>query len=147
MHSLRSAPNGDIWVGSEGRGVARIDARTLLQRGLARQKAFPAKTSTTCASIGENRLWAATEAGLFMATAPYRQFSRITELPATRMWAVVQGTDGTVWAGGDSGLFAFAGGHWRTFTRSDGLSNHRSPFSRRRAKWRHLGRLRFRRRH
>ncbi len=51
------------------------------------------------------------------------RFSRIAALPATRMWSVVQGTDGTVWAGGDNGLFAFAGGHWRAFTRNDGLSN------------------------
>ena len=28
VHSVRSAPNRDIWIGTDERGVARIDART-----------------------------------------------------------------------------------------------------------------------
>jgi len=123
VHSLCSAPNGDIWVGSEGRGVARIVPGTLNATWFGEAEGLSGKDIYNLRFDRENRLWAATEAGLFMASSPYRQFSRIAALPATRMWSVVQGTDGTVWAGGDNGLFAFAGGHWRTFTRNDGLSN------------------------
>jgi ligand-binding sensor domain-containing protein len=123
VHSLCSAPNGDIWVGSEGRGVARIVPGTLNATWFGEAEGLSGKDIYNLRFDRENRLWAATEAGLYMASTPYRQFSRIAALPATRMWSVVQGTDGTVWAGGDDGLFAFAGGHWRTFTRNDGLSN------------------------
>jgi diguanylate cyclase (GGDEF)-like protein len=44
-------------------------------------------------------------------------------LPPTRFWAVAEGADGTLWAGGDGGLFAYASGHWKNYTRADGLSN------------------------
>jgi diguanylate cyclase (GGDEF)-like protein len=123
VHSLCSAPNGDIWIGSEGRGVARIKPRTLTATWFGEPEGLTGKDIYKLRFDRENRLWAATEAGLFVASAPYRRFSRIVALPPTRMWAVVQGTDGTVWAGGDSGLFAFAGGHWKSVTPADGLSN------------------------
>jgi len=123
VHSLIAAPNGDIWIGSEGRGVARIQPRTLSATWFGDAEGLTGKDVFDLRIDRENRLWAATEAGLFMASAPYRRFSRIIELPATRVFAVVEGTDGTLWAGGDSGLFAFAAGRWKTFTRDNGLSN------------------------
>ena len=42
------------------------------------------------------RLWAATDAGLFVATAPYQRFSRVTELPATQIWAIAEEAMGTI---------------------------------------------------
>jgi diguanylate cyclase (GGDEF)-like protein len=123
VHSLIRAPNGDIWAGSEGRGVARIEPRTLSAKWFGDADGLTGKNIYDLRIDRENRLWAATEAGLFMAPAPYSRFSRITELPATRMWAVVEGLDGTVWTGGDGGLFAFTAGRWKTITRNDGLSN------------------------
>lgn len=123
VHSLCSAPNGDIWAGSEGRGLARIDHLALKAAWFGEAEGLAGKDVYNLRFDRESRLWVATEAGMFMASAPYRRFSRIAELPATRMWAVVQGTDQTLWAGGDSGLFALEGGHWKTFTRDDGLSN------------------------
>jgi ligand-binding sensor domain-containing protein len=38
------------------------------------------------------------------------------------MWAVAEGADGTLWVGGDSGLFAFKAGRWKALTPADGLS-------------------------
>jgi ligand-binding sensor domain-containing protein len=58
-----------------------------------------------------------------MAQAPYRRFSRITELPPSRIWAIAEGSDATFWAGGAGGLFEFANGKWKTLTPADGLSN------------------------
>jgi diguanylate cyclase (GGDEF)-like protein len=123
VHSLIAAPNGDIWAGSEGRGVARIEPRTLSAKWFGDAEGLTGKDVYDLRIDRENRLWAATEAGLFMAPAPYLRFCRITELPASRMWGVVEGSDGTVWTGGDNGLFAFASGRWKTFTRNNGLSN------------------------
>jgi diguanylate cyclase (GGDEF)-like protein len=123
VHSLISAPNGDIWAGSEGRGVARIDPRSLSAKWFGDAEGLTGKNVYDLRIDRENRLWAATEAGLFMAPAPNLRFSRITELPATRIWGVVQGTDGIMWAGGDSGVFEFAAGRWKTFTRDNGLTN------------------------
>ena len=123
VHSLSIAPNGDIWAGSEGRGLARIEPQTLTATWFREAQGLTGKDIYNLRFDRENRLWVATEAGLFMASAPYRRFSRIAELPAARMWAVVQGKDGAIWAGGDGGLFAFSAGRWKTYTTADGLSN------------------------
>jgi diguanylate cyclase (GGDEF)-like protein len=122
VHSLCLAANGDIWIGSEGRGAAIIHPQTLRATWIGGAEGLTGQDVYDLRFDHENRLWAATEAGLFMAPVPYRRFSRVTELPATRIWSVVLGTDGTVWAGGDSGLFVFAADHWKSLTQSDGLS-------------------------
>ena len=58
-----------------------------------------------------------------MARPPYPKFSRIAELPSTRFWAIAEGKDGAIWAGGVGGLYEFAAGKWKNLTRADGLSN------------------------
>jgi diguanylate cyclase (GGDEF)-like protein len=123
VHSVRRSPNGDIWIGTESRGAARIDARTSKVQWFGERQGLLGKAAYTLRFDRENRLWAATEAGLFMAYPPYDKFSRITELPATRIWAIAEGSDGTVWAGGVGGLYEFTAGRWKNLTRVDGLSN------------------------
>ena len=105
------------------RGVARIDAQTGKAEWFGERQGLVDKAAYTLRFDREQRLWVATEAGLFMAMPPYRRFSRITELPSTRMWAVTEGSDGTIWAGGAGGLYEFAAGRWKNLTRADGLSN------------------------
>ena len=123
VHSLRKAPDGNLWIGTETRGAARIDARTGKVAWFGEKQGLTGKSPYTLRFDREHRLWAATEAGLFVAQAPYQRFSRIDELPAARFWAVAEGTDGTIWAGGSGGLFEYTAGHWRNWTRADGLSN------------------------
>jgi len=123
VHSLRRSPNGDVWIGTETRGAARIDARTGKIEWFGAGQGLGGKAAYTLRFDREQRLWVATEVGLFIASAPYRKFSRMSELPATRIWAIAEGTDGTMWAGGAGGLFEYAGGRWRNLRRADGLSN------------------------
>jgi diguanylate cyclase (GGDEF)-like protein len=123
VHSVRRSPNGDIWIGTETRGAARIDARTGKAEWFGERQGLVGKAAYTLRFDREQRLWAATEAGLFMAAPPYRKFSRITDLPSARIWAVTEGSDGTIWAGGVGGLYEFAAGKWTNLARADGLSN------------------------
>jgi diguanylate cyclase (GGDEF)-like protein len=123
VHSLQEASNGDLWIGTEARGVARVDPQTFKPIWFGDAQGLPGKSVYTLRFDREQRLWAATDVGLFMAKAPYRRFSRIAELPATRMWAIAEGTDGTLWFGGAGGLFEYAADRWKTITRADGLSN------------------------
>ena len=44
-------------------------------------------------------------------------------MPETRVWAIAEGIDGALWAGGADGLFVNAAGHWNKYTQADGLSN------------------------
>lgn len=123
VHSLQVAPDGDLWAGTETRGVARIYTPTGSVQWFGQEQGLSGSAAYTLRFDREQRLWAATEVGLFIAIAPYRKFSRITELPSTRFWAIAEGTDGTVWAGGAGGLFGYSAGRWRNWTRADGLSN------------------------
>ncbi len=123
VHSLQMAPSGDLWIGTETRGAARIDARTGRVQWFGQEQGLSGKAAYTLRFDRERRLWAATEAGLFVARAPYQKFSRITELPSTRIWAIAEGTDGAIWAGGAGGLFGYSAGRWQNWTRADGLSN------------------------
>ena len=123
VHSLRRSPNGDLWIGTETRGAGRVDARTGKVEWFGEEQGLIGKAAYTLRFDREQRLWVATESGLFMAKAPYRKFSRIAELPGTRIWAVAEGTDGAVWAGGVGGLYEFTAGKWKNLTLADGLSN------------------------
>jgi diguanylate cyclase (GGDEF)-like protein len=123
VHSLQMTPGGDLWIGTETRGAARIHARTGSVQWFGQKQGLSGKAAYTLRFDREQRLWAATEAGLFVAGAPYQRFSRITELPSTRIWAIAEGTDGTIWVGGAGGLFGYSAGRWKNWTRADGLSN------------------------
>lgn len=123
VHSIRTDSHGDLWVGTETRGVARLHVRSGSIEWLGEAQGLAGKAAYTLRFDHQQRLWAATESGLFTATAPYQKFSRITELPSTRMWAIAEGNDGTIWAGGADGLFADANGHWKNFSNAGGLSN------------------------
>jgi len=123
VHSLQMAPGGDLWIGTETHGVARMDPRSGNAQWISQKQGLSGSAAYTLRFDREQKLWAGTEAGLFAATAPYQKFSRITELPSTRIWAIAQGTDGTIWAGGAAGLFGFLGGRWRNWTHADGFSN------------------------
>jgi diguanylate cyclase (GGDEF)-like protein len=123
VHSLRMSPDGDIWIGTETRGAARIDARTGKVRWFGERQGLIGKAPYTLRFDREKRLWAATEAGFFMATPPYQRFSRISQVPPARVWAIAEGSDGTIWAGGVGGLYEFEAGRWKNLTRADGLSN------------------------
>jgi diguanylate cyclase (GGDEF)-like protein len=123
VHSLQVAPSGDLWIGTETRGAARIDARSGRVQWFGQKQGLSGRAAYTLRFDHELRLWAATDEGLFVARTPYQKFSRIIELPSSRIWAIAEGTDGTIWAGGVGGLFGLSDGHWRNWTRADGLSN------------------------
>lgn len=123
VHSVRVVSNGDLWIGTEAHGAGHFHVRTGAVEWFGEAQGLLGKSPYTLRFDHHQRLWAATEAGLFVAADPYRRFARVTELPATRMWAIAEGTDGTVWAGGADGLFAYTNGHWKNFTRDNGLSN------------------------
>lgn len=123
VHSIAKAPDGDLWIGTETRGAARFDPQTGSVEWFREAKGLAGNDAYTLRFDRRHRLWAATEFGLFVAEAPYRKFSRVSELPRSRVWAVTEATDGTLWAGGAGGLFALAGGRWKNWSRASGLSN------------------------
>jgi diguanylate cyclase (GGDEF)-like protein len=123
VHAVRAAPGGDVWVGTETKGVARLDVRNGNVKWFGEAQGLVGKAAYTLRFDREHRLWAATESGLFLATAPYVRFTRVEGVSAGRIWAVAEGSDGTMWVGGAGGLYSFAGGQWKNFNQKDGLTN------------------------
>lgn len=123
VHAVRQEANGDIWVGTEAHGVARFKPTTGTVEWFGEKQGLTGKLAYTLRFDRVGRLWAATESGLSLALPPYNRFQHIAEVPASRIWAIAEGSDGTIWAGGANGLFAMANGKWMNFTRADGLSN------------------------
>ena len=123
VHAVQEAPNGDLWIGTETNGAARLNPRTGAVEWFGEARGLVGKAAYTVRFDHRQKLWAATEAGLFVALPPYRKFSRVGEVPSARVWAVAEGSDGTIWAGTASGLFAYADGQWKNWTSKDGLSN------------------------
>jgi diguanylate cyclase (GGDEF)-like protein len=122
VHAVRAAPNGDLWVGTETKGVARLAVRSGNVKWIGEAQGLVGKAAYTLRFDREHRLWVATERGLFLATEPYIRFTRVAELPAGRVWAIAEGSDGTMWAGGAGGLYSFTDGQWRNFSQKDGLT-------------------------
>ncbi len=84
VHSIRLAPDGDLWIGTETHGAGRIRAGTGNVEWFGEAQGFAAKAPYTLRFDRTQQLWAATEAGLFVAKPPYREFSRVNALPSTR---------------------------------------------------------------
>ncbi|MGC2188033.1 MAG: EAL domain-containing protein [Candidatus Sulfotelmatobacter sp.] len=123
VHSVRTGPGGDLWIGTEAHGAARLHVKTGAVQWFGDVQGLTGKSAYTLRFDHHRRLWAATEAGLFVAVSPYQKFSRVSQFPAARIWAVAEGSDGSMWAGGADGLFVLANGRWKNFTRNNGLSN------------------------
>ena len=122
-HSLQMDQGGDLWIGTETRGAARIRLATGSVEWFGEKQGLTGKAAYVLRFDREHRLWAATETGLFVSRPPYRSFSRIEEIPERRIWGVAEASDGAIWAGGAGGLYRYAGGHWRNWTPADGMSN------------------------
>jgi diguanylate cyclase (GGDEF)-like protein len=117
------APNGDLWLGTEMHGLARLNEHTGKVSWYGEKQGLSAGDVYTLRFDREQRLWAATNSGLFVSSSPFVRFTRVVELPTSAFWTLAMASDGTLWAGGDDGLFALDGGRWRSFKRADGLSN------------------------
>jgi diguanylate cyclase (GGDEF)-like protein len=123
VHSVRMAPDGALWLATERHLVARFDPQTGQVQWFGASAGLRDTMASTLYFDRERRLWVGTDTGLFMATAPYKRFVRVSQVPLSFIWTIAEGSDGTVWAGGAAGLFSFSGGRWRRFSRADGLSD------------------------
>jgi diguanylate cyclase (GGDEF)-like protein len=123
VHSVQMDPSGDLWIGTENKGTARIHVASGSVEWFGEKQGLTGRGAYTLRFDRKHQLWAATEAGLFMSQPPYRRFTRIEGIPPGRIWAIAEGSDGTLWAGGAGGLYEYAGGQWRNWKHADGLSN------------------------
>ena len=123
VHSLEADEEGNIWVGVDGRGVLRIGSAAGTLQSFGPHEGLTTTHVYTIHFDRERRLWAATNAGLFVAEPPYTRFVRSPGVPQTLFWTIAEDKHGSIWAGGSGGLYRYSGGQWRNWTKASGLSN------------------------
>lgn len=123
VHSLQMTPEGDLWIGTAARGIARFSPKSGRVQWFGAAEGLTGKLALTLRFDRHRRLWAATEAGLFFSDPPYRRFTRAADLPVAWFWTITESPDGTLWAGSTKGLFALASGQWKHWDHASGLSN------------------------
>ena len=102
IHSVHIAPDGALWIGAEHRLVARFDPQMGQVQWFGAAEGLQGSMASALHFDREQRLWVGTDAGLFLAKAPYKRFVRVRLVPFSIVWAIADGSDGTVWAGGSA---------------------------------------------
>ncbi len=127
--SLLQVDDGDLLAGMGVHGVARINLgknsgpRKNSVAWFGALQGLGNKLVHALKFDDNKRLWVATSSGVYVADAPYRKYSQVSELGKGRFWSLVMAKDGAVWAGGEDGLFEYSGHGIRRWTEADGLSN------------------------
>jgi diguanylate cyclase (GGDEF)-like protein len=121
--SLLPLDDGALLVGMGMHGVARVDARKNRMAWFGKLEGLANKMVHALRFDPDKRLWVATNSGVYVSDAPYKSYRQVAELGNGRFWSLVIANDGTVWAGGEDGLFEDSGQGVRRWTQADGLSN------------------------
>ncbi|HEV2135298.1 MAG TPA: diguanylate cyclase [Terracidiphilus sp.] len=124
VHSVQRDDSGMLWLGTETLGVARLNPATGGATWFRSGRGLKGGTVSTMLIDHEKRVWSATEKGLYETSPPYSSFHLVNELPGNQFWALAEGANGQIWAGGSSGLFHLSGSKWRNFTVKDGISRN-----------------------
>jgi diguanylate cyclase (GGDEF)-like protein len=124
VHSIRPDRQGRLWLGTEGHGAARFEIQTGRVEWFGNSRGLTADSPYTLRLDRENRIWAATLTGLFVADLKTLRFHPVKEISAVFCVAVIEAANGEIWVGTNKGLSRLAGGQWRSLTTKDGLSHN-----------------------
>ncbi|MBV8551078.1 MAG: hypothetical protein JOY54_07235 [Acidobacteriaceae bacterium] len=119
IHSLLEDPQGNLWVGSVGSGVARISPDGSVTRYTA-EKGLPTNNAICLDLDSKNGVWACTDRGLVRIDANgVRTFTTANGLPSDGIRSTCQAADGTRWVAGiDSGLSRWNGSRFEAYSSS-----------------------------
>ena len=128
---LGEASDGAMWAVMKPGGVARIDPRTDKIRLFGPVDGLPCETSFRGFIDHLDRLWVATDCGLFRNDQPSssHRFSHVDQ-PASMehaAWGLAEDKQGTMWITNPDGLWRLSERHWRHYQKSDGLLSD-SPY-------------------
>jgi ligand-binding sensor domain-containing protein len=130
IHTVRPDGHGRLWLGTEGKGAARLDMRTGKVEWFGPEQGLTVASPYTITLDRENRVWAASVTGLFVSDAPTGSSGALRFRPvdgilgSTFCLALVEAANGDIWAGAKDGLFRLSNGKWSQFTVEQGLSNN-----------------------
>lgn len=119
VHAVRLAPDGSLWLGTEGFGAIRRDPHGRTE--WIGQKQGLLGHSPYALAVDREGIWAGTEAGLFVKQAGENRFRRVPEVPAIRCWSIAVGYPQEIVVGTTQGLYWGKHGTWRHLSVDDGL--------------------------
>jgi diguanylate cyclase (GGDEF)-like protein len=109
--SLVQVPSGEIWLGSNDRGLAVLDTDLRLLKGIAPGQGGyrGGRAGAMAYRAQDDTVWVAGDAGVNVFAATGRRFLRSLPVGRGRMRVMRVGSDGTVWAGLEDGLYRWSG--------------------------------------
>jgi ligand-binding sensor domain-containing protein len=127
---LAWAPDGSMWL-AQASGPVHVDLRRGVATAYGRESGMDNPWVSTIAVDPQNRVWAGTTNGLYLAArrgGGSLRFER-QRLPAEGKTEYVETSlvdrTGRLWVGGWGGLLRLEAGRWTRFTAADGLLNDR----------------------
>lgn len=121
-YALLQTRDGYLWIGTE-EGAARFDG---MQFKVFDKDAFAGLSVGYTISLYEQRngaLWLGTRGGglVRLEKGIYTLFDSTKGLYAAEIWSLLEDRVGTLWIATENGVFAYANGRMRQFTKANGL--------------------------
>ncbi len=123
IHSVQRDRTGWLWLGTEAKGAARFNPATGQVEWFTEKQGLIGQNPYTLTLDSRNRIWAATESGLFVADLAAPRFHQVEQVPKIQTWTALEAPNGDIWVGSVNGLFHLSGGVWHHLTAADGLSH------------------------
>jgi len=113
--------NGNLWLGTNGYGVAHVDGDSVAYYSNA--QGFNGQQITGITEDPEKNIWFATDQGVVkydwsINKNNSKQFTNYTEqqyFEGQRFWSIFADSKGMIWAGSATGIFRFNGKNWAPF--------------------------------
>lgn len=115
--SVAEDDRGGLWVTFNRRGLSYLLTNTVNDYGIGSYS-----NAWTVLVDDKQQVWAGTRGeGLFHFMSYYFQPVNGAGRIGRQIYALFQGRDGKIWAGGDNGLGCFDGAEWKIYSARDGL--------------------------
>jgi len=129
VKALAVGPDGAVWVACLPGGISRIDPGSGRIRTYGRESGLEDDRIVAIHLDRENRLWAATNHGLYRSDGlgPHLRFERQRPPGAddqTLYFRFLADRLGRIWVGSTHALYRWEQGQWTQFTTADGLKSN-----------------------
>jgi diguanylate cyclase (GGDEF)-like protein len=131
VRAVQAGADGRLWLGTDGRGLARFDPKTGNVKWFGPAEGLTAISAYSILIDRNQAVWAGTQQGIFKnersgAEPDGARFHPVPGMPPVRCFALLESPSGDIWAATADGLWQHAQSaperaSWRHFTTADGL--------------------------